>query len=242
MNFFIKFFHVILWQPLFNLLILFYLYIPGQSLGAAIIVLTLLIRVILYPIQDKATKSQLALQSLQPKLKKIQKEYKNDREAQARAVMQLYKTEKINPLSSLLVFFIQLPVLIVLYRMFWQGIQIENFQYLYSFVPQPEVINSMFLGMDLNEPSVILAVLAGIAFFFQAKISAPKMENKNPDSNKAMFGQIFQKQMVYVFPIFLGFILTKLPAALGLYLFVSGVFTAIQQYFVKKKSKPKENV
>lgn len=243
MNAFIKFFHVTLWQPLFNLLILFYLYIPGQNLGVAIIALTLLIRAILYPIQNKATKSQLALQSLQPKLKEIQKKHKDDKEAQAKAMMQLYKTEKINPFSSFLILLIQFPILIVLYRMFWQGIQAENFQYLYSFVPQPETINSMFLGMNLDEPSVVLAVLAGIAFFFQAKISAPKTDNKNKESAKAMFGQMFQKQMVYVFPIFLGFILTQLPAALGLYLLVSGAFTAIQQYFVKKKYKlGKENV
>jgi YidC/Oxa1 family membrane protein insertase len=243
MSAFIKFFHIILWQPLFNLLVLFYNYLPGRNLGIAIIALTLLIRIILYPLQDKATKSQLALQSLQPKLKEIQNKYKNNKEAQAKAMMQLYKTEKINPFSSFLILLIQFPILIVLYRLFWQGIQSENFQYLYSFVSQPETINSIFLGANLNEPSLIMAVLAGLAFFFQAKFNAPKTDNKKKLDNKAMFGQMFQKQMVYVFPIFLVFILAGLPAALGLYLLISGALTAIQQYFIKKKyTLEKENV
>jgi YidC/Oxa1 family membrane protein insertase len=240
MSAFIKFFHITLWQPLFNLLILFYLYIP--NLGVAIILLTLLIRIILYPLQGKAAKSQLALQEIQPKLKEVQKQYKDDKEAQAKAMMALYKTEGINPFSGLLVMLIQFPILIVLYRLFWQGIQEENFQYLYSFVQRPETINSIFLGMDLNEPSMILAILVGIAFFIQAKLSAPKKKAKKEQGSKAMFGEMFQKQMLYVFPIFIVFILLRLPSALGLYLLISGIFTATQQYFAKKKRQEKEHV
>jgi len=241
MSAFIKFFHITLWQPLFNLLILFYLYIP--NLGVAIILLTLLIRIILYPLQGKAAKSQLALQEIQPKLKELQKKYKDNKEEQAKAMMALYKTEGINPFSGFLVMLIQFPILIVLYRLFWQGIQEENFQYLYSFVQRPETINSIFLGMDLNEPSIILAILVGIAFFIQAKLSAPKKKVKKEQGSKAMFGEMFQKQMLYVFPIFIVFILWNLPSALGLYLLISGIFTASQQYFAKKKrQEEKENV
>jgi len=232
MSAFIKFFHVTLWQPLFNLLVLFYLLIP--NLGVAIILLTLLIRVILYPLQNKAAKSQIALQKIQPKLKEIQAKYKDNKEEQAKQLMALYKREKINPFSGFLVMLIQFPVLIVLYRLFWQGIQPESFQYLYSFVQQPETINSMFLGINMNEPSAILAILVGIAFFIQAKLSAPKKQKKAKDT-KGMFGEMFQKQMMYVFPVFIVFILLRLPSALGLYLLISGVFTAYQQYLAKKK-------
>ena len=240
MSAFIKFFHTILWQPLFNLLILFYIYIP--NLGVAIILLTLLIRIILYPLQGKAAKSQLALQAIQPKLKEVQAQYKDDKEAQAKAMMALYKTEGINPFSGFLVMLIQFPVLIVLYRLFWQGIQEENFQYLYTFVQRPETINSIFLGMDLNEPSMILAILVGIAFFVQAKLSTPKKKPKKQQGTKGMFGEMFQKQMLYVFPIFIVFILFRLPSALGLYLLISGIFTAFQQYLAKKKYQERENV
>jgi len=241
MSAFIKFFHITLWQPLFNLLILFYLYIP--NLGVAIILLTVLIRVILYPLQAKAAKSQLALQAIQPKLKEVQKQHKDNKEEQAKAMMALYKTEGINPFSGFLVMLIQFPILIVLYRLFWQGIQEENFQYLYSFVQRPETINTMFLGMNLNEPSTILAVLVGIAFFAQAKLSTPNKPKKSDKKGAgAMFGDMFQKQMLYVFPVFIVFILLRLPSALGLYLLISGIFTAGQQYLAKKKRQEKENV
>lgn len=234
MNAFIKFFHLILWQPLFNLLILFYLYL-GHNLGIAIICLTLLIRAILYPLQDKASKSQLAMQAIQPKIKEIQKKFKGDREGQGKALMELYKSEKINPFSSFLVLLIQFPILIVLYRLFWQGIQEESFVYLYSFVQRPDVINTNFLGINLDEPSVLLAIIVGIIFFVQAKLSAPKKSKDQEPGKKSAFSEMFQKQMLYLFPVLIVVILLKLPSALGLYLLVGGVFTAIQQYFIRKK-------
>ncbi|MBU1045595.1 YidC/Oxa1 family membrane protein insertase [Patescibacteria group bacterium] len=236
MNAFTNFFHVILWQPLFNLLILLCYYLPGHNLGVAIIVLTLLIRVILYPLQDRASRSQLAMQALQPKLKEIQAKYKNNREEQAKAMMELYKTEKINPFSAFLVTLIQLPILFILYRMFWQGIQEENFVYLYSFVQRPEVINPMFLGINLNEPSPFLAVIVGITFFLQSKFAMPKKEkNQNQSPKKSGFADMFQKQMIFLFPILITVVLLRLPAALGLYLLVAGIFMAAQQFFIRKK-------
>jgi len=235
MNSFIYFFHVILWQPLFNLLILLCYHSPGNSLGWAIILLTLLIRLVLYPLQNKASKSQFMLQTLQPKIKEIQKKYKGNREGLAKATMELYKKEKINPFSSFLIMLIQFPILIVLYRLFWQGIQEENFTYLYSFVQRPEIINPFFLGLNLDEPSRILAIVVGVIFFIQTKLSIPKQAKQTQDTSKSAFAGMFQKQMLYVFPIFMVFILFRLPSALGLYLLIGSVFTAGQQYFVKKK-------
>jgi YidC/Oxa1 family membrane protein insertase len=242
MNAFINFFHIILWQPLFNLLILFCYYLPGNNLGLAIILLTLLIRSALYPLQDKASKSQLALQVLQPKMKEIQKQYKGDREGQAKAMMELYKKEQINPFFSFLVMLIQFPVLIVLYRLFWQGIQEENFVYLYSFVQRPETINPIFLGLNLDEKSVPLAIVVGIVFFIQTKLSMPKKDKQKAQTKKSAFGEMFQKQMLYLFPIFIVFILLRLPSALGLYLLVGGIFMAFQQYLTKKKYYSEKNV
>ncbi len=236
MNAFTNFFHVILWQPLFNLLILLCYYLPGHNLGVAIILLTLLIRIILYPLQDKASKSQLAMQALQPRLKEIQTKYKNNKEEQAKAMMQLYKTEKINPFSAILVTFIQLPILFILYRMFWQGIQEENFVYLYSFVQRPGIINPMFLGINLNDPSKLLAIIVGVTFFLQSKFAMPKKEkNQNQPKKKSGFADMFQKQMLFLFPVLITIILLNLPAALGLYLLVAGIFMATQQFFIRKK-------
>lgn len=244
MNFFVRLFNTILAEPLLNLLVIFYLYVPGKNLGIAIIFLTLLIRGLLYPLQKKATKSQLAMQAIQPKMKEIQKKYKDDRAKQGAEVMALYKQEKINPFSGFLVMLIQFPVLIALYRLFLHGLTAERMNSLYSFVPQPETINSVFLGIDLNEPSVVLAILVGIAFFVQAKtamISSPKKTEKEKENaktkgeKKPVFGEAMQKQMQYFFPIFIVMILWNLPSALGLYLLVSGSATSAQQYFIRKK-------
>jgi YidC/Oxa1 family membrane protein insertase len=216
--------------------------LPGNNLGLAIILLTLLIRSALYPLQDKASKSQLALQVLQPKMKEIQKQYKGDREGQAKAMMELYKKEQINPFFSFLVMLIQFPVLIVLYRLFWQGIQEENFVYLYGFVQRPETINPIFLGLNLDEKSVPLAIVVGIVFFIQTKLSMPKKDKQKAQTKKSAFGEMFQKQMLYLFPIFIVFILLRLPSALGLYLLVGGIFMAFQQYLTKKKYYSEKNV
>ena len=96
-----SFFFTILYQPLFNGLVLLYNYIPGHDFGAAIIFLTLIIRLVLYPISVKAVNSQRSLQKLQPQMKEIQEKYKTDKEKQAKEVLDLYKKEKINPFSLL---------------------------------------------------------------------------------------------------------------------------------------------
>ena len=96
--FLIDLFNTILYRPLFNVLILFYQYLPGHDFGIAIIVLTILIRLILWPSMTKSIVSQKRLSQLQPKLKEIQKKYKGDLKRQNKETMELYKKEKINPM------------------------------------------------------------------------------------------------------------------------------------------------
>jgi len=252
-EFFISVFNVILYQPLFNILVLFYEYLPGHDFGIAVIVLTILIRIIFYPLGTQAIRSQKALSELQPKIKEIQEKYKYDKEKQARAMMELYQKEKINPFSGCLPLLFQLPILIALYRVFWKGFQPEQMTYLYSFVPHPGVINPTFLGiMDLSKsfivkinnqveyywPVVILAILAGIFQFWQSKMMTPKTTFvKKPTVRKQGapdFSQMIQKQMLYFFPIFTIVIICSLPSAIGIYWIVITIFSIIQQYFILK--------
>src|SRR3989339_247837 len=100
-EFLVNIFHNFLYQPLFNLLVLLYNYIPGHDFGIAIILLTLLIRFILYPLSVKAFDSQRTIQKIQPQIQEIQKKYKDDKEKQAKETMEIYKKEKINPFSGL---------------------------------------------------------------------------------------------------------------------------------------------
>jgi YidC/Oxa1 family membrane protein insertase len=239
-----SFFYIILYQPLFNSLIFLYDYLPGRDFGIAIIALTLIIRIILYPISVKAVNSQKGLQKLQPKIKDIQTKFKTDKEKQAKEILELYKTEKINPFSGLLLAIIQLPILIALYRVFWNGLNPKELIGLYSFVLNPGHINLLFLNLlDLSKPNIILAVLAGLTQYFQTKMLTPQMNlEKTKKAGEPDFSQIMQKQMLYFFPIFTIIILLGLPSALGLYWTASGLFSIIQQYFIFKKDSKIENI
>lgn len=231
-------FNVVLYQPLLNILVLFYLYIPGHDFGVAVIALTILIKLIFYPLGSKAIKSQRALSALQPKMKEIQEKYKDNKEQQTKEMMALYKREKINPFSGCLPILIQLPVLLALYRVFWYGLNPEKMTLLYSFVPLPGTINPSFLGLiNLAEPNIILAVMAGILQFIQIKTSMPpKKINKKSNVSDHM-----QKQMQFFMPVFMVIILFRLPSAIGLYWVTTTIFTIIQQYCILKKTKNHDN-
>jgi YidC/Oxa1 family membrane protein insertase len=238
-NSLVNFFFVILYQPLFNCLVLLYNYIPGHDFGIAIIFLTIIIRLILYPISIKAVNSQKGLQDLQPRIQELQKKYKDDKEKQAREILELYKAEKINPFSGLLLALIQIPILIALYQVFWNGLNPKELVSLYGFIANPGQINALFLHIiDLSKPNLIFAVLAGLTQYFQTKMMLPRAGTETEKKKDGPdVSQIMQKQMVYFLPAFTVIILISLPSALGLYWTASGLFSIAQQYFVLKKKK-----
>jgi len=235
----IHFFYIILYQPLFNALVLFYDYIPGHDFGVAIIILTIVIRLIMYPLSVKAVNSQRSMQKIQPMLQEIQKKYKDDKEKQAREMLELYKKEKINPFSGLFLALLQLPILIALYKVFWEGLNPAELKVLYEFIFNPGSINPMFLGIvDLSKANFVLAVLAGLTQYYQTKMMLPQNSPKaDPQSKGPDFAQAMQKQTLYFLPIFTVIILIGLPSALGLYWTISGLFSIIQQYLIFKKNK-----
>ena len=233
MDFLINAFYTVLYEPLFNALVLLYEYIPGRDFGIAVIFLTLIIRFLLYPLMMKSIRSQKIMAELQPKIKEIQEKYKDDKEKQTKEMMELYKREKFNPFGGCLPLLIQLPLLLALYRVFWSGLSEGAMSHLYSFVPNPGVINPMFLGfLDLSAPNVVMAILAGAAQFLQTKT----MSVKNPPDQKNQLSGLMQKQMLYFFPIFTVVILLKLPAAIGLYWIITALFSVWQQRLVFKKN------
>lgn len=233
-----NFFKVILYKPLFNLLIFIVWLVPNDNVGWAIVILTILIRLALYPSQRNAIDSQKKLQELQPQMDEIKQKYGKDQQGQAQAMMDLYKQNKVNPFSSCLPLLIQLPILIILYKVFTVGLNTDRYgDLLYSFTPHPETINTMFYGLDLNTPSLALAIVAGVLQFIQSwqmlkaqpkKTAIVKQGEKSPES---MMGD-FSKQMTYIFPVFTVFIAMKLPSALAIYWIVTTLFMIAQQYIV----------
>lgn len=178
-------------------------------------------------------KTQKVLQELQPKIKEIQEKFKNNKEQQGRAMMELYRQEKVNPFSGCLPMIIQLPILIALFlvfRNFASDFSSIDKSVLYSFVSHPGEINPMFLGiLNIAKASFVVAILAGVLQFVQLKMSSAKRNNKKKDVSDMM-----QKQMLYFFPFFAILILLKLPSAIGLYWITSTLFSIGQQYKIMK--------
>ncbi|OHA65882.1 MAG: hypothetical protein A3E07_02275 [Candidatus Wildermuthbacteria bacterium RIFCSPHIGHO2_12_FULL_45_9] len=247
-GFFKGIYHFALYQPIFNALIILVQYIPGKDFGIAIIVLTFVFRFLTYPLGAQAIRAQKRLSELQPKIKEIQKKFKDKREEQARAVMELYRAEGVNPFASILPLLLQIPLFIVFINIFSHGIQVEQFNYLYSFVARPDLIEPSFLGMvSLNEKNIMLAVAAGILQFIQLKQANPKTK-KRQKGEKPDMASMMQSQMMYIFPVFMVIFASRVPAAFGLYLIATTVFSIWQQWFIARKERktselqPSQNV
>ncbi|MBI4272583.1 membrane protein insertase YidC [Candidatus Uhrbacteria bacterium] len=225
-------FNQIFYQPLFNLLIVIYSFVPGNDLGVAIILLTVLVKLILAPLSWKQIVAQKALQDLQPKLEEIKKEHKDDKQALMQAQMKLFQEHKINPLSSCLPLLVQLPFLIALYYVFVNGLKTESFSMLYGFVPHPETLNTTFFGfLSLTETkNILLAIVTGAAQFWQAKMLMTKKPPKVPGSKDETFATMLNQQMLYVMPAFTALIVYQFPSGLGLYWLTQSVLSVAQQH------------
>jgi|SRR3989344_2780024 len=235
-------FHTLLTQPLFNALVFLFNTVAFGDIGVAIVLLTIIIRLILWPLSHKAIKAQRDLQELQPKIKEIQKKYPN-KEEQAKALMQLYQTHKVNPFGGCLPILVQLPILIALYSVFLNGLKPEYLVNLYSFVANPGTLNPSFLGLiDLASRSVALALLAGILQFIQAKMALPKVKLEGaPKRSDEAIAQMVSKQTLYVLPVITVVISIGLPAGLPLYWATTTLFTIFQQLVIMRSYNGKGN-
>ncbi len=233
-------YHEVIYRPLLNLLIFAYNIIPGHDIGIVIIVVTLLIRLILAPSFHKSLSSQKKLNDLQPKLNELRERHKDDKEKQAKAMMDLYKEHKINPLSSCLPILVQLPILIALYQTFRTALGHNDITGLYSFVHKPESISPYFLHfVDLSKsaltgghwyiPALILGIIAGASQFWQSKMMLPKTANTDPTA------KVMAMQTTYILPLFSIFISLRLPAGLPLYWIITTLFAVGQQYYIMNK-------
>ncbi len=225
-------YHAIFYDPLLNILVLFYKSVAFQSLGFAIILLTIFIRIILFPLFEKSARYQIVMQRLQPKVKEVQEKYKNDKVKQTEALMALYKENKTNPFSGLVFLLLQLPILIALYQIFYGIMKPEIFSKLYPFVSAPGELHANFLGLiNLSAPSILMVVLAAVAQYFQVKTALPKHDKhyKLSPQEKA------NRNMAFIAPLITLFIFANLPAAVSLYWLTTSVFSVIQQEKIQRK-------
>ncbi len=229
-------FTTIFYQPILNLLVWLHNIIPGNDFGWAIIGLTIIIKLILWPLSGKSLKSQKALQDLQPKLNALKEKYKNDKEELGRAMMELYRQEKVSPFSSCLPLLIQLPFLIAIYQVLRDGLQNGSLNLLYPFIAKPEAVNAVFLGIaDLSKANIPMAVIAGALQFWQTKMLVHKNQPLVPGGQDEGMASMVNKQMLYLMPVITVLIGATLPGGLTLYWLMNTLVTIIQQIFVLRK-------
>jgi len=227
----------ILYIPLLNALIIIYNHLSFSDLGLAVIILTLIIRIILFPLFHKGSKSQALIQKIQPKIKEISEKYKDNKEEQVKKILEVYKENKVNPLSGIFLLLVQLPVLIALFHVFYYGLSSETLTGLYSFVTIPEKINFSFLGLiNLQQTSIIIVVLAALFQYIQAKLSIAKVSS----SDSANPGNKMAKQMALIGPFITFIILFRLPSVIGIYWITTSVFSIFQQIIINKSIEKDE--
>jgi YidC/Oxa1 family membrane protein insertase len=219
-------------------------------------VLTLVIKVILFWPALSALKAQKKLQDTQPMVEEIRRKYKDNKEELGKQLMEFYKNNKVNPFSSCLPILIQLPILIALYRAFFQGLQVdpathllaaEQVQHLYGFLAAiystTPIDTSMFGFIDLSAThNVVLAVLAGVASFFQAKtLQTKRAAIRTTGSKDEDMAASVNKQMMYIIPVLTVVFGWQFPAGVTIYWLVSTLFSLAQQlYFFRVRKKLNE--
>jgi YidC/Oxa1 family membrane protein insertase len=234
--------HTFFFDPVYNALVFFIDVIPGGDVGLAIIATVIIVKFILLPLSIKAAKTQRIMKEIEPKLKEIKEKYKDKREEQAKAMMAIYSEAGMNPLASVFLMFLQIPIIIALYLAVSKGggvlLPEINVDLLYSFVEAPAVVSMNFLGhIDIVSKSFWLALLAGITQYFQVKVSMPALPPRDPKAApdlKAEFMHNMQLQMRYVMPVLIFFAAYFISAAIALYFFVSNLVGIAQEFYIRK--------
>ena|SRR3989344_6352119 len=237
-------FTTIIYQPFYNLFVFFVGVFPGENVGLAVVALTLAVKFAILPFTHKSMKTSATMKIVQPEIDKIKERHKNDQKEQAAHIMNLYKKHGINPFSSCLFSFVQIPIIIGLYWVFWKGFAggIIHTDILYSFVSPPESVNLSFLGFfDLGTRSIFLSLLAGVTQFLQMHLAFPKSKK---DERKELGEKSFSEEMKksfafqarYVLPIVIVVASLGFSAAVPLYWSTSNLFSVVHELLVRRKA------
>lgn len=236
----------LIYNPLLNILVLLLSYVTFGDLGFAVIILTIIIKAILYPLSKKAIVSQIEMASIQKDIADI-KAKKLSKEEEAKETFALYKEKNVNPFSGCLVLIIQIPVIFGLYYVFAKGLNLDS-SALYSFVHAPAAINTVFLGLVdlLKVHSIPIAVLTAATQFAQVHLSPTQKMQSTMNSGQTGLSADIQKsmqvQMKWVLPLLIGFFAYQIQAAVGLYWIVNNLITMIQERSIARHLKNKHSL
>ncbi len=230
-------FHSVFYNPIYNALVALVALIPGGDVGIAVILLTIIIRLLLLPFSLSAARTQRAMKILEPKIKELKEKHKGNKEKEALETLALYREAQVNPFMSILTVLIQIPLLLALYWVFlYEPFSTINTARLYVLTPIPHSVSLEFLGLiSVAAKSMTLAVFAGLTQFLQAHMALSG--TMKPSGNPGMQGD-FQKvmamQLKYVFPFLIGTISYTTSAAIALYFITTNLAGALQEWHVRR--------
>jgi len=236
-------FHTLFYKPIYNALIFILDILPNHSVAIAVIILTVIIKIILFPLSYKMFRTQIIQRKIQPFISKLQEEYKDNKQVLGMKMLEMYKEHKLNPFSSILLMIIQIPIVFALYFVFANGglpdIVVED---LYSFMSQVNNINPFLLGIDFTKVNIIVGTIAALSQYGQIRLSLqnmPAISNKPFSEMKPE--EMMQKQMSfmmkYFIPILIFIASLKVSAAVALYWIVSSLFMIGQELYFRSKHK-----
>lgn len=211
---------------------------PAGDVGLAIVLLTVLVKVALFPLGVKASHTQIVLRSLEPQLRVLREAHKNAPQELAMKTLALYREHKVNPFASFFIILLQLPIIFGLYWVIWADSKTGVFDtaLLYPFVVEPQVSSFVFLNIvPLNEPSVVLAVLVAGTQYWLSRLMMPAAPEKTGKAFQDDLMASMHIQMRYVFPILLGGIAYIASAAIALYFLTSNIFGILQEVVAKRR-------
>ena len=238
-------FNTLIYEPLYNALVFLIDVVPGGDAGIAIIILTVVVKALMFPLARRATQTQLALKKITPRMEELKQQYKDNQQEQVKQLFALYKEHKVNPLSGIFILIIQLPIIIGLYQVFIKGdLPTIHPETLYAFVPAPETIDMLFFFdlVDMSGRNIVLALLAGATQFAIAHMTfeAPTATTKPGESLKDDIMRNLHIQTKYVLPVVIAGFAYFFSAAVALHWTVGNIFTLVQDYFVRRRFYAKE--
>lgn len=232
------FFHAAFYNPIYNALVALVALLPGSDVGIAIIILTIIIRLVLLPFSLSAARTQHAMKTLEPKIKNLKEVHKGDKEKEALETLALYKEAKVNPFASIGIALIQIPILLALYWVFTsEPFPAVNLARLYAFTPIPHTASLEFLGLiSVAGKSMLLAILAGATQFLQAHMALqgsmkPSLAGGGMQGD---FQKIIGMQLKYVFPFLIATISYTTSGAVALYFITTNLAGSVQEWHVRR--------
>mgnify|MGYP001259549829 CR=1 FL=1 len=249
-------FNELLYRPLFNSMVFFYNTIPGANIGLAVILTTLVVRILMIPLYRASIKSQREMTIIQPIVKELQTKYKDDRQKLSEEMLKAYKEHNVNPFAGILLLFVQIPVLIAIYQVSLNIFKPETYPALYSFITLPENFDPNFFGLlnVADARNIILALIVGISQYYQIKLIMKRNQPAKPKDTKKSknkkskqpeepdFATTLNKQMLFLMPILVTIFAYSFPAAMSLYWITTTLFTIGQEFILIKQVDKAEGI